>query len=117
MSDERRERYAARMAGFLGHIPEDGPIPDVFLATADVVMALADEEMALLRRELDILRDAEYRESDRLREENKRLRAEVLREGAAKLAEMMHGEPDGTYAAGLYAGETALRNMAEEGGS
>lgn len=56
MSDERRERYAARMAGFLGHIPEDGPIPDVFLATAREVMALADKEIAAARAE--VLREA-----------------------------------------------------------
>ncbi|MGW1828848.1 hypothetical protein ACWCO0_09600 [Streptomyces tubercidicus] len=47
MSDERRERYAAAMAGYMGHIPEvDGPIPESYYPVADAAMAVADEELS-----------------------------------------------------------------------
>lgn len=75
----RRERYAAAMAGFTGHVHDvDGPTPERWHAVARVVMEVADEELRACE-------DRFTAETEALRDELVAARNETLRE-VARLA-------------------------------
>ncbi|MCR8576430.1 hypothetical protein [Streptomyces sp. Isolate_219] len=80
MSDERRERYAGSIAGYMGHVGEiDGPIPQCYRHTADAAMAVADEELVHAVRAGSVVQAEQI---TRLREENASLRSALEREKA-----------------------------------
>ncbi|MFJ9408609.1 hypothetical protein [Streptomyces sp. NPDC101393] len=78
MSSDRRERYAAAMAGYMGHVHDvDGPTPEGYYPVADAAMAVADAEISekLNGMQAQALRLVAATES--LAEENAHLRAEL----------------------------------------